>query len=775
MEKHPSGAPPSSHGFKPESMESSLKAQSDFGQYRIVKLLGVGGMGEVYEVEHRVLETRHALKLINENIMANKVALSYFKTEGRVMAQLHHPGIVVVDEFGETDGRFWLRMELMEGVGATGGSLITLEDYVWYMGGKLTEEEVLECMRQFLSAIGFAHSRGIVHRDLKPTNILLNSTGMKIADFGLVKMAGANWHQDQLLSSISSDIEIEDAAKEIKARSGPRTADRAIVGTYEYMAPEQKKGEDVDARSDLYAVGLICFQILTGEENPGFKKPSEIQKGINPEWDIWLEKALAKNADERFQSAEEMKQALPKAKTETTADKITPTKIKNAVATRSSSRRTPYLIGATASLAAVILILIIVILTRPNKTEQIVIEPIPAPISPVQPSPPPAPVPNPSSNTPPPSLPPESPPLPKPENADSIFQGQQELLEQFEEARMAMKEEILAAEARHKTAPTPIPILENELFELPLPANDPDPGFRTWTDVDGITFRANLNQIKDDQLVLRDTDGSITYLQNETLRSEDKEYVDSWRKTYVPVEKIPFVVHSAGIPMRWVPEGVVKMGSDRPLQENPEESPQTRVSITKGYWMGQFEITQKQFRTIGGINPSRFKDMDDHPVEKVSWTQASDFCLQLTRLEQASGRLPDQWKYNLPTEAQWQNACQDITTPELKRTAWYSANSGGITRRVSLLKANSLSIYDMQGNVKEWVRDVFGPYPGGKQKNWVNDSGGLNHILRGGSWKSPASHCRVDARFKPRSGYQGDDSGFRIALVFEKETPLESF
>jgi serine/threonine protein kinase/formylglycine-generating enzyme required for sulfatase activity len=757
-------------------MESSLNPQSDFGQYRIVKLLGVGGMGEVYEVEHRVLETRHALKLINENIMANKIALSYFKTEGRVMAQLHHPGIVVVDEFGETDGRFLLRMELMDGVEATGGNLITLEDYVWYMGGKLTEEEVLECMRQFLSAIGFAHSRGIVHRDLKPTNILLNSIGMKIADFGLVKMAGSSWHQDQLRSSISSDIEIEDAAKAIKARSGPRTADRAIVGTYEYMAPEQKKGEDVDARSDLYAVGLICFQILTGEETPGFKKPSEIQKGINTEWDIWLEKALAKNADERFQSAEEMKQALPKVDTETTTGKASSAKTKDPVP-KSSSSRTPYLIGATASLAAVILVLIIVILTRPNERKQTVLEPIPSSISPVPPSmpPPPAPVPDPSSNTPLPSLPPKSPPLPNPENADSIFLGQQELLEQFEEARKTMKEEILAIEVRYKTEPAPIHILEKELFELPLPAIDPDPGFRTWTDVDGVTFRANLNQIKEDQLVLRDTDGSITYLENETLRTADKEYVDSWRNTYVPVEEIPFVVHSAGIPMRWIPEGLVKMGSDRPLQENPEESPQTRVSITNGYWMGQFEITQKQFRTIRGISPSRFKDMDDHPVEKIPWTQASDFCLQLTRLEQASGRLPDQWEYNLPTEAQWQHACQDITNPELKRTAWHSANSGGITRRVSLLKANSLGIYDMQGNVREWVRDVFGPYPGGKQKNWLNDSGGLNHILRGGSWKSPALHCRPDARFKPRSGYQGDDSGFRIVLVFEKETPLGSF
>ncbi|MBT4224566.1 MAG: SUMF1/EgtB/PvdO family nonheme iron enzyme, partial [Opitutae bacterium] len=615
----------------------------------------------------------------------------------------------------------------------------------------------------------------IVHRDLKPTNILLNSTGMKIADFGLVKMAGASWHQDQLRSSISSDVEIEDGARVIKARSGPRTADRAIVGTYEYMAPEQKKGEEVDARSDLFAVGLICFQILTGEETPGFKKPTEIQKGINPEWDTWLEKALAKNADERFQSAEEMKHALPKTKAEATTAKTPPLKNKNPVEPSRNSNGTPYLIGVAASLGAVILVLIIVILTRTNKAGDIAREPAPDQRPPVHQIPPPTTTPDPPPNTSPPSLPTNPPIEPNPGNADSIFLGQQELLKAFEESRKLMNEEILAAETQYMKEPAPISVLEGELFELPLPPNDPDPGFRTWTDMDGVTFRANLNQVKDGQLVLRDTDGSITYLDDETLRAEDKEYVANWIKTYVPVEAIPFVVHSAGIPMRWVPEGVVKLGSDTPMKENPEESPQTRVSLTRGYWIGQSEITQKQFRTIRGVNPSRFKDMDDHPVEKISWTQASDFCLELTRLEQASGRLPDQWKYNLPTEAQWQNACQDFTKQELKRTTWYSANSGGITRRVGLLKANSLGIYDMQGNVKEWVRDVFGPYPGGKQKNWFNNSGGFNHILRGGSWKSPALHCRIDARFKPRSGYQGDDSGFRIALVFEKESQLESF
>ena len=179
-------------------------------------------------------------------------------------------------------------------------------------------------MRQFLDAIGFAHSRGVVHRDLKPTNILLHPTGMKIADFGLVKMAGDGWHKDRIRSSISSEIELDVAAKAIKGRSGPRTAEKAIVGTYEYMAPEQKRGDDVDARSDLYAVGLICFQILTGEETPEFKKPSELQPGISPEWDTWLEKALHKSPDDRFQTAESMKQALPKKKSVTQSSKADP-------------------------------------------------------------------------------------------------------------------------------------------------------------------------------------------------------------------------------------------------------------------------------------------------------------------------------------------------------------------------------------------------------------------------------------------------------------------
>ena len=763
MSDRPKGPPPSSAGFNPDTAESSLSPGEDFGQYRIIKLLGVGGMGEVYEVRHRVLDTRHAIKLINETIMRNSMALSYFKTEGRVMAQLHHPGIVLVDEFGETDGRYWLRMELMSGVECTGGDLITLEDYVWYMGGKLTEDEVRECMRQFLDAIGFAHNRGIVHRDLKPTNILLHPTGMKIADFGLVKMAGNSWHQDRILSSISSDIELDEAAKAIKGRSGPRTAEKAIVGTYEYMAPEQKRGEEVDARSDLYAVGLVCFQVLTGEETPGFKKPSELIPGINPDWDVWLEKALSKAPDGRFQSAEEMKHALPTQVSTTTSE----SKPKAKVAPPPPRKKSwlPLSIAGGASLLA--LIIIALVITSKNRQQEQAQEPDADPAN-AEPATDPAPI-------PPPSPEPTTDTPPEPVNADALFLAQQELLDQFNLAREKLATDIQDIEQEYKTQPPNDLAIQPSIFNAPpLPHPIADAGHRTWADPTGATFVATLVRINESDLLLKDKNGVEVPHDKDALRSEDLAYLENWTSTYLPEMESPFVVHSASMFMRWIQRGSVQLGSDNPGQEFPEESPATEARLSKGFWIGQYEVTQAQFRRLTGNNPSHFTDNPDYPAESISWARATQFCEELTKLEKDADRLPPGWYYRLPSEAQWQLAYGEDTTP-LAQSSWHAHNSAGSVRRVGLLEPNSNGLYDMKGNVKEWVRDVFGAYPGGLQRDWVNESGGLNHILRGGSWKSPTNHCRINARFRPRTGYTGPDAGFRIALVFGNASTQESF
>ncbi|MBT7853390.1 MAG: SUMF1/EgtB/PvdO family nonheme iron enzyme [Opitutae bacterium] len=291
-----------SNEFNPDIM---FREGEYFGQFKIIRLLGMGGMGQVFEARHRVVGTRHALKLISPQLLEHEGALEFFRKEARVMAQLDHPGIVRVDDYGETDGHHWLRQELIEGVEVStpdgeGSRLVTLGDYIDHSGGVLPECEVYECLSQFLDAIGFAHSKGCIHRDLKPGNILIDPKGMKIADFGLVHLMKDSCH-----------MSFFETLMQAKPDSSNRTtSENVIVGTFEYMSPEQKEGYS-DERSDLFSIGLICFRILTGQKSPGFKKPSKLVEGIHPGWDDWIEKALAEDANNRFQTAHEMMEALP--------------------------------------------------------------------------------------------------------------------------------------------------------------------------------------------------------------------------------------------------------------------------------------------------------------------------------------------------------------------------------------------------------------------------------------------------------------------------------
>jgi len=292
--------------------DNSLQPGSTFGKHRIVRLLGRGGMGEVYEVEHELTGKRHALKLLSADVMEVSGALERFEREAKVMARLEHPGIVRVDLTGEDEGRHWLRMEMMPGREVQGKRVVTLEEFVEAKGGRLPETEVKKLTEEMLEALGHAHGQGLVHRDLKPANVLLDGERLKIADFGLVNAAGADWMDTQIRSTVINQDE-EDTL--IDDGSGTGSRSRAIMGTYSFMSPEQKKGQPADARSDLYAVGLMVFRMLTGEESPGFKLPSRIIKDIDPGWDDWVERCMETNPSDRFPNAGEMKDALSFKKT----------------------------------------------------------------------------------------------------------------------------------------------------------------------------------------------------------------------------------------------------------------------------------------------------------------------------------------------------------------------------------------------------------------------------------------------------------------------------
>ena len=195
----------------------------------------------------------------------------------------------------------------------------------------------------------------------------------------------------------------------------------------------------------------------------------------------------------------------------------------------------------------------------------------------------------------------------------------------------------------------------------------------------------------------------------------------------------------------------------------------TTVTLTKPFWMGRTEVTQRQWREVMGSNPSKFKG-DNLPVESVPWAQAIAFCQNLTQRERAAGRLPAGYVYTLPTEAQWEYACRAGTTGDyagnLDAMGWYSRNSGKQTHPVGLKQANAWGLYDMHGNVREWCLDPMDDYPGGS----VSDPLDVNPIAmirrcRGGSYGDAADLCRSRSRSTGWAISPDPTLGFRVALV----------
>jgi eukaryotic-like serine/threonine-protein kinase len=284
----------------------TLSVGQTLGQYRIVRPLGRGGMGEVYEAEHQVLRRSYALKLLPADFAAQSGALERFQREAQVMANLEHPNILKVDDFGETNGRYWLRMELADGVESGGGKhVVSLQDLADAGGGKIGQDKLADILRQILEGLKYAHDRGAIHRDLKPSNILFSGGVAKIADFGLVRLVGEDWVRSQAQLSVQRSMSLGDA-RTMRGESGSTegTSTRSLLGTFEYMSPEQKHGEDATAQSDLYAVGLMAYRLLTGR-NLGPKLPSRIDSSLASAWDDFVEGALEEDAEERPATAEE--------------------------------------------------------------------------------------------------------------------------------------------------------------------------------------------------------------------------------------------------------------------------------------------------------------------------------------------------------------------------------------------------------------------------------------------------------------------------------------
>src|SRR5215510_10182315 len=190
-----------------------------------------------------------------------------------------------------------------------------------------------------------------------------------------------------------------------------------------------------------------------------------------------------------------------------------------------------------------------------------------------------------------------------------------------------------------------------------------------------------------------------------------------WADKSVPATGKRFyraVAFTAPTNLVFIPPGTFRMGSPT----NDEEGPQTAVTISRGFWVGKYEVTQGEYLTVMGTNPSGFKGDTNRPVETVSWFNATNYCGKLTQRERAAGRIATNSVYRLPTEAEWEYACRAWTSTRfsygddpdytsLSDYAWYDSNSGGTTHPVGQKLPNPWGLYDMHGNVWKWVADPF--------------------------------------------------------------------
>ena len=303
-----------------------LNIREEIGGYKVIRQLGAGGMGQVYLVENIHMHKQYALKVLPPNLSQNSNFIDRFKVEARVMADLEHPSIVGVHNIGhdEKRGLYYLAMSYIE----SGDNQPSDLEVLLKEQKKLSEEEVLKITKQICSALDYAHNfrgKGIVHRDLKPSNILLDADGnAHIADFGLAKVVGQDYLKSMIDRSMrltmgggganTANMSLGDMNTMVDSGNSSPSTNTAgtagsLIGTYEYMAPEQQEGLEATVQSDIYSLGLIIYRMLTGKKAKGrFKLPSEL--GLSEGWDNIIHKCLEIEQEDRFGSIAEISSLL---------------------------------------------------------------------------------------------------------------------------------------------------------------------------------------------------------------------------------------------------------------------------------------------------------------------------------------------------------------------------------------------------------------------------------------------------------------------------------
>ncbi|MFC1692611.1 SUMF1/EgtB/PvdO family nonheme iron enzyme [Candidatus Latescibacterota bacterium] len=784
-------SPPSPVGNEqmPATEEETLRAAiSD--RYEIIRKLGSGGMANVYLAREIALDREVAIKLLPQAYLRDEQFIARFKREAQVAANLEHPHVVRIYQISEEKNLCYFVMSYIPG-----GSLA---DQIKKRGA-LPIKDILQWGRDVCSALGYAHDHGVTHRDLKPDNIMLDKGKRAVVmDFGIARAA-----QGTSLTQTGS-----------------------VIGTPQYMSPEQARGADIDTRSDIYSMGMVFYQMATASlpfkatdaaslmymhvhETP---EPPDVRNADVPPWlrDIIL-KCLAKNPVDRFSTAKELREALEQ---QIAPDlKVTPIPGK-----KKPAKKTGLLIG----IAAVVLIAAAGAWfwreSELKKSEHARIE-AQRKIE--------------DRTVPEPSISQDDQLYQNAEMVNTrqayttylekypdgahideaeqkiaaIDEKEQALIREREqkqreadarrEVERSQKEESRQADAirqddlafqqagmintrqAYTTYLTSYPdgrhISEARakiasLDEMDTKQKTAESEEQTRRDNEAFALTENTNTEESYSAYL------ISF-PNGIHSSEARSRISAIKEHEAFGEKLRVALSSLSITMANIEAGSFQMGSNN---GGGDEKPLRTVKVA-GFKMSTTEVTQAQYNAIMGTNPSFHKLDENCPVENVTWKDALTFCNKLSEkielepcYDLSSGTCDfSKNGFRLPTEAEWEYACRgnsgsDYSTGNgesaLSRAGWYAGNSGEKSHAVGQKTSNAFGLYDMHGNVWEWCNDWYSKksYELDTTENPTGVESGSERVIRGGGWLDWPKDCRSAKRRNYKPDKNYSDIGFRI-------------
>ena len=806
------------NGKAPRPVDRSVPAQGTedlpfqkLGHFEIQARIGHGGMGDVYRAYERPLDRTVAIKVLPAEFARQTDFVRRFQAEASAVAKLVHPNVIQIYFIGIDSGHHFFAMQYVDGF-----SLAAMLNEK----KKLSVNTAVSLVEQVLLGLQEAHSLGFVHRDIKPGNILIDRVRQRalLADFGLVKM--------------------------VEGSETGMTATGVILGTVDYLSPEQALGKDVDGRSDLYSIGVLLYHILSGRlpfsaDTPTalifqhvYEQPrplTEVAPHVAEQLATVVNKLMQKNPADRYQSARDVLTDLAAFRNGQPL----------VIASGSGSDGNDDVVRSPPISASPIEELTLAEeaesvaeisgwerwLTRWRAKFQ---QHAPQRLLELQ-------------NT-----------QQQLQGGLAVYETRRENLENLVKEAQDVRDELARAAAQSQGKSDAVSLAQQlaaqdeQLGDLKLKLAKVSSTLQrllSQRDLLNARLKAAGAQLKSDgQITLRRFPRRKLALAAATVTllvfaivitalafrsgtslavapfdaTQAKAYQEAWANYLgVPVE----YTNSIGMKFRLIPPGEFSMGSSAEFVARTEgglasfgvdtphfhsllrsEQPQHQIVLTQPIYLGVYEVTQQEYAKVMGVNPSHMAstgagreavaslDTSNHPAENMNWKDAAEFTVRLSQQENLSPSyirsegevtLVEGTGYRLPTEAEWEFASGAGTTSlywngntdeAAYAAGWLYGNSSGHSHPVGQLKANPFGIFDVVGNVFEFVQDgwdqetyqqmavALTPDPRGPSPF------GPNRVFRGGNWRDVPYFARTAARLSIAPDEQSTNVGFRVAL-----------